>query len=483
MVSPAESGPSVPATRRAAAWLGALIFVVALLVRLPGLDSRPFHPDEAVNAHLLDGLLNGEGYRYRQHDHHGPTLYHLAASVLALSGPTRAADWEAWMLRLFPAVSGALLAAGAAAWLPTLAGRRAGLAAGLLLALAAPYVYTSGSFIHEMLLLAPLLGWLACAWACATTDRTRPAWLGGLLAGLMLATKETAAPILGLLLLALLVSTRPPPRRVAAALLRATPVALAVVLIFFGDFGREPARAFDLFRAIGDQISRGTGAEHAYPFSTYGAWFLSPAGPGLPWSGWLLLALGLLGFWSGRREPLPRALALGFALLAFFFSALPYKTPWLILAPALPLALLAALGAARLSLRLPGRVAPAALGLLLAGLLASETLERCVRQPVHPANPLAYSPGSPDLARLERDLARLAGDSDPVVQVVAEDYWPLPWTLRRYRAGFWSEPPATLQPGLLLVDPAHVGAVADQARDFSPYELRPGLTLFLARIP
>ncbi len=472
-----------PAARRAVVWLGALVFALALLLRLPGLDSRPFHPDEAVNAHLLDGLLNGEGYRYRQHDHHGPTLYRLSASVLTMTGPTRAADWEAWMLRLFPAVAGSVVAAVAAIWLAVRVDLRSGLAAGVLLGLAAPYVYYSGSFIHEMLLIALLLGWFACAWACATTDSLRPAWLGGLFAGLMLATKETAAPILGLLLLAIIAAARPPLRRVFAALLRATPAALLVVLLFYSDFGREPARALDLFRAVGEQVARGTGEEHAYPFSTYFRWFLSPIGPGLPWSGWLLVDLGLFGFLAGRREPLPRALALGFALLALFFSALPYKTPWLVLAPALPLALLAALGAARLSRLAPGRVAVMAPVLLLASLLASETFERCVRWPVAPDNPLAYSPGSPDLARLALDLDRLAGDANPVVQVVAEDYWPLPWTLRRYRAGFWSEPPATLQAGLLLVSPAHVSAVAGRARDFAPYELRPGLTLFLARVP
>lgn len=464
-------------------WSWLPLALLALLVRLPGLESRPMHPDEAVNAHLLDGLLNGEGYRYRQNDHHGPTIYHLAAPVLSLAGLTRAAEWEAWMLRLFPAMAGALLAAGAAAWLAARAGPRAGLAAGLLLAFAAPYVYYSGSFIHEMLLIALLLGWFVCAWACANTDDPRPAWIGGLCAGLMLATKETAAPILALLLVAILAAARPPWRRVAASLLRAAPAALAVVLFFFSDFGRDPSRAFDLFRAVSEQVARGTGEEHAYHFFTYASWFLVPAGPGIPWSGWLLLGLGLFGFWTGRREPLPRALALGFALLVLFFSALPYKTPWLILAPALPLTLLAALGAARLSLRLPGRAAPVALALVVCTLLASETVERCIREPVARANPLAYSPGSPDLARLERDIARLAGASDPVVQVVAEDYWPLPWTLRRHRAGFWSEAPAELRAGLLLVSPAMLGAFAGRASDFSPYELRPGLTLFLARVP
>jgi len=457
--------------------------VFALLVRLPGINARPVHPDEAVNAHLLDALLGGEGYRYRTHDHHGPTLYFLAAGVLELTGPKQMSQWEAWMLRLFPAVCGAVAAGGAAAWLATVSGARAGLAAGVLLGLTAPYVYYSGSFIHETLLVALLLGWLACAWRCATADSPGSAWLGGIFAGLMLATKETAAPVLLLLTLAIVIAARPPWRRVAGSLARAVPAALFVVVILFSGFLREPARSFDLFRAVGEQMARGTGEEHAYPFFTYIRWFLAPAGVGVPWGCWIALGLALAGAWTCRRNPLACALSLGAALAFLFFSALPYKTPWLVLAPGLPLVLVAALGAEHLLARLPGRALSAALVLILVSLAARETYVRCVHAPVDAGNPLAYSPGSPDLARLETDLARLVGSSGCAVQVVAEDYWPLPWTLRQHRAGFWPKPPARLLPGYLLTSADWVGEFSGRAKDFTPYQIRPGLTLFLARVP
>ncbi len=470
-------------------WLLPLVvFGVALCLRLPGLESRPVHPDEAGNAHQLAGLLAGEGYRYLPHDHHGPTLYHLAAAVLRVTGPTHVAELDLWMLRIFPTVAGAALAAGACAWLLPLFGLAPALGAAFFLSLSAPFVYYSSTFIHESFVVLLLLGWFAAAWRCATQGGLRPSLLGGLCAGLLMATKETGAPLMGLLSLAILLSARPPWRRFTSAVVVGGAVALAVVLFFYSDFGRRPERAFDLFRAIGQQIGRSHGTEHAYPWFTYTSWFLAPSPVGWPFSTWLLLGFGGLGLWSHRAQPLARTLALGFVLLASFFSILPYKTPWLVLALLLPLALLAGLGAAALVDRLRDRRLgglAVAVGLLIAGLLATESVARCWSHPVSAGNPLAYSPGSPDLARLATDLAAQAAATPGrplLVQVVARDYWPLPWLLRGYAAGYWPEPPAQLQAGLLLVEPAYLAELAAPNMEFTPYEVRPGLTLFLARI-
>ena len=55
-----------------------LAAVVAAAFRLPGLEQRPMHGDEAVNAFKLGETLERRGYEYDPHEYHGPTLNYLA---------------------------------------------------------------------------------------------------------------------------------------------------------------------------------------------------------------------------------------------------------------------------------------------------------------------------------------------------------------------------------------------------------------------
>ncbi len=471
----------VPGSRSVGAVVAAgLLALLALGLRWPDLDSRPIHMDEANNAFLVGEILRGQDFVYRVHDHHGPTLFLLAAASLRAQGVPSFAAMEAAPLRLIPLLAGAALAALLVAFAPTL-GLTAALAAGAFVALAAPYVYYSGIFIHESLLVLLTAAWLLLFLRWRTTARLPLALGWGLVAGLMLATKETAAPILVILAAAFLPGRAPAPRQLLPGLAAGLLAAVAVVFTLYSDGFRHPDRALDLARAVAPQLARGFGSAHEYPWWQYLAWFAAPAAVGLPWSGGLLLAFAALGAWTHRHDDLPRRLTLAAALLAAFFFALPYKTPWLILPVALPLVLLAGLGVARL-LATPRLPRAAAVGILsaAAALLLTETLQRTRGDAaVSPANPLAYAPTSLDLRRLESLLAAAPGTT---VSVLARDYWPLPWTLRRHAAGFWTQPPATWPPGLLLVGPEQVGAVAEFA-PFTPYEIRPGVLVFAARVP
>ena len=57
--------------------LFALALVIGLALRLPRLDARPMHHDEANQAVKFGGLLETGQYHYDPADHHGPTLYYL----------------------------------------------------------------------------------------------------------------------------------------------------------------------------------------------------------------------------------------------------------------------------------------------------------------------------------------------------------------------------------------------------------------------
>jgi uncharacterized protein (TIGR03663 family) len=462
-----------------------LAFVAALLVRLPGLESRPFHTDEAVNAFIVEETLSADGYRYRLNDHHGPTLFYLTSSVLRIGGISHVAGMEAWMLRLVAAVSGAALVAAVFLLRPAL-GTGATVGSAVFLGAGAPFVYYSGIFIHETLLVLLLLGFIAVFWRWRQNGGIGLAILGGVLAGLMLATKETAAPILLLFLPVFLIGSPLAWRHRLAGMGVAVIALVTVVFLFFSRFGLEPARALDLIAAVHQHVGRGLGNEHAHPWWTYLSWAGAPTRIGLPWSGCLIAGFASFGLWRGRAHPILRRLALWGLLLVVFHSALPYKTPWLMLAPLLPLALLAGCGVAALWQTLPSRKVAVATVLLVTVLLGAETYARCHRHAVNAANPLAYAPSSPDLDRLQTDIEAFASNSprgrEILVQVFAKNYWPLPWTLRRFpRTGYWPEPPADLQPGLVLAGPEAINRVPFGAPP-ETYELRPGVFIFLTQL-
>ncbi len=388
---------------------------------------------------------------------------------------------EAPALRSLSVIAGVLLALSPLLFVRWLGWRRAGLA-GLLVACAAPFVYYNGLFLHESLLLVFLAGFLASFWRVRESGSLGQSLLVGAFAGLALSTKETAAPLLLLLVLVAWLGATPPLRRQLLCAGVALASAVLVTTTLFSSFWQHPRDAFGLFRAIGPQFARGTGTEHAYPWFQYAEWYLAPSPLGLPWAGLLLTVGALLGTLHFFREPLVRTLALWTAAQWVLFSVLSYKTPWLALAWLFPSALLTACLLEGLLTR--WRKAGAFIAAATMALLITESSSRCLRNSVEPGNVFAYSPTSRDIERLASDLAALTAatkqGSDALIQVVARDYWPLPWTLRRYpNTGYWSDVPTLEKDAILLLGPEFATEAAVGTRDLKSYSIRPGTIIFV----
>src|SRR5690242_905418 len=77
--------------RRAPALRVAGVLCVVLLaagLRIPRLDTRPMHADEAILADKFGTMLAGGGFPYDLHDYHGPVLAYLAWIPAHLTGRT-----------------------------------------------------------------------------------------------------------------------------------------------------------------------------------------------------------------------------------------------------------------------------------------------------------------------------------------------------------------------------------------------------------
>lgn len=487
-------------------WPLALIALAALWLRTHDLERRPMHADEANQGVKTGELLESGHYAYDPRDHHGPTLYYAALPVAWLRGEHRLASLSESTLRLVPAVTGTvavvLLALLAATLFPGASHRPpwTALTAAAILAVAPPAVYYSRYFIQETLLaaftLAAFFGaarwWRtgALGWAAAT----------GVAIGLMQATKASAPLLLALGGIAALPLLRRNRSATARPLLpRRTPMAAALALgcagataaLFFTSFGTHFSGLIDAVGAYGraaDRFSTGpTG--HEKPWWYYLELLTWTRNGGLVWHQLALMTLASGGTVIGLQSIIgprrPEQTATGWAALYTLallavFSAFAYKTPWHAVHFVPGLALLAAIALAAVDRLRTGIWLALPLFLVTLASLYQQTVRVAFQRPADARNPYAYVHSSPDVLKVATlaATAHAAFPSEPI-RVISDEYWPLPWYLRREAmVGYWTTPPEECDGALIIASTTQADAV--RARLKASYRetfigLRPGV--------
>lgn len=438
------------------------IAVAAALLRFGDLSSAPFHADEAEGARITADRLEGKGYTFNPVHHHGPTLSWLAAQAARVSGAGSFAELEAAPLRSVPAVCGFLVV-----FCPLLFRRSLGpggaLLAGALLATSPLLAYYSRVFIHEPVLAAAAVACLASLAWWLRTGSLLAALSGGLALGLMAATKETFV-ISALSWMVGLAVGRPVAGGCAwrRSILVSGAAFFMVLVAAYGNAG-------DFFATYGAYT---TDPAHAKSSFYYMNLLLVPKYRAPMWWTEVAVAVAALGgAWHGwrRGDGFLRLLAVSTAVQFVFYSAISYKTPWLMTLPWVQTCLLAGCGiSAAWSVAGAGRMVVA---VLLAAVLLFQvwqTQAAVFRFPADARNPLAYVPTSRDAEKLGARLRALHGKSAAFragrLAVVGRGYWPLPWYLRgMVPAGYFDQPPADLSGyAVVIAMPEHAGGVASR---------------------
>lgn len=504
----------------------------ALALRLPQLDKRPMHGDEANQA-VRTGLLLEEGfYHYDPNDHHGPTLYFAAWPFCRFSGPGLADSTE-WNFRLVPLCFSLLtLVLVAGLGLKRDGGlfpnRFGGYTALTLMAVSPAMSYYSRFFIQESMLVTFLAGMLFAGIRYTREvgdgrDGVATLWgvAFGVFTGLAVATKETVI----LSLVAAGVATvaacgwgrvweQLRTRRAAWAI----GAAVLTTVVLYTSFFTHLRGLYDvIFHTVEACFTRATGVpEHQHPWNFYLKiifWFKYGRGPLWSEAGVLLPALvaavvalwprGRRG-WGGTRGESHirwvRFVVVYTVVLTLLYSVIPYKTPWCALSFLFGYIVLAGVGAGVVFEwlgRRPLVVAAVGEGVvvgLVALLVWRHTLQAeraCFKLPADPRNPYVYAHTGIDamnlVAEIERSAEALEGYETPIaIAVPTPDTWPLPWYLRKYRqVGYWlevSEIPDEFKPEI-IVAAADQGDVADErfgkGKQANFFGIRPGVLINL----
>ena len=443
--------------------------IIAIALRLPQLEQRPMHGDEAVNAVKFGSLLEEGDYRYDLHEYHGPTLNYFTLLPAWLSSTEKLTEVSEFTLRIVPVCFGVLLVlmllllADGLGW-TTVA------CAAVLTAISPAMVFYSRYYIHEMPLVCFTFGAISCGWRYTQSKNIIWALLTGIFLGLMHATKETCIIAFGSMLLALLFTLVMQRRQegISNTIKAIKPwhvivtVVTSVIIstLFYSSFFTNPNGIVDSVRAYTTYFSRATQSDlHIHPWYYYLDILTWVEGfEKMTWNEDLIVVAAGLGFiiamtrksTSSVNFNLLRFVAFYTLIMTVIYSAIPYKTPWSMLSFFHGMILLAGVGVAALIKMSLYWWEKLAVGIILVffGLLlpAGQAYVGSFHYYAHPSNPYVYAHPVNDVfdvtERIEEVAQTHPDGRNMYIQVICPggDYWPLPWYLRSFpNVGWWSE--------------------------------------------
>jgi uncharacterized protein (TIGR03663 family) len=438
--------------------------MMASVARFTGLDQRPMHNDEAVNAYKLGIMIETGEYRYDKNEYHGPVLYYASRILTGLLGQSDFISLTESSLRSVTAIFGIalliilLLLAESLGWITLLL-------TALLFALAPAMVFYSRYFIHEMLLVFFGFASIITGYKYLVSKQFFWALLSGTCLGLMHATKETciinyAAIGISAFVILFLQKRKGPSGSKGLIfplwhLLVAFLVSGLVSITFYSSFFTHPQGIIDSITAYQVYFTRaGIDDAHLHPWYNYLDLLFYDKNPsGLPWSeGWLLL-LALAGFIQlalkkDKKQGDYFMLFMGLYtyLVMVIYSIISYKTPWNILQFYYGTLLLAGYGIVNiLRVRYPRWLKIVISVLVLTGavhwLYTGYSIN--FRQYSEPANPYVYAHTGEDVLEIAKAVTRVSqvhpdGRDVPIEIIIPDhEYWPLPWYLRAFDNTAW----------------------------------------------
>ena len=454
--------------------------LLGIFMRVPLLRQRPMHTDEAVHAVKFGSLLKDGCYTYDPNEYHGPALNYFTLVPAWLRSEGTITEVTETTLRIVPVFFGIVIILLTFLIIDAV-GPVAAVCIAFLTAASPAMVFYSRYYIQEMLLVCFTFGVIVCGYRYLRLAKPRSAagmgWAAGagVFLGLAHTAKETFIIAAGAALLSLVVSrfvwhgrnkeqqTASGTRPIIIHILLFLLCAGATSALFYSSF-------FTNFHGITDSVATyanyfrkaGHSSSHIYPWYYYLKMLIfSRVNNGPVWSEGFILLMAVAGavfiihslIIQSRQVTFFAVFYLFYtAAVTIIYSAIPYKTPWCMLSFLHGFIILAGIGIAAIIKGLKKyQLGRAVTVILLASLYIQLLWQSYQTSYVYDAdyrNPYVYAHTTTDIFPMaERILEAADKLPDTKIQVVCpdNDYWPLPWYLRRItsekpaRIGFWDK--------------------------------------------
>ncbi len=486
--------------------MGKLIFIglfilvlgVSTIFRYQYLHDRPVHTDEAENAYILAADIQGDHYQFNPAHHHGPTLNYFLRIASSLHGFDNFKTMDMAIFRGWITAIG-ILTLALFYLLRSSISATALLASTILAGVSTLLVYYSNYVIHETLLGFFAIGLVATSIQFLQKPGRLKAIFIGLFLGLLLSTKITS--LILLFSWAIAVATLYPAniawirtqslKKLAGYTFIISLSAIAVCVTFYSSF-------FQHMQGISDALSSlfvyHTESGHEKPWHYFISNFFLPHF-NQPFSIYepSLLSLAFIGaansIWNKIKANSLNCNCIGIFITVSIivqiltYSAIAYKTPWLILVTWLHLALLAGIGFDFVC----KQTKPLFRGVILIVFLVTIILQLKVTHRANVRfhsdvrNPMAYSPTSSNIEYLPEFLSKFPTTEH--IGVYGEFMWPLPWYLRNLDTITYSSQSADYKTHniLILSDQSYPSFKSSIAQTYKvyPYTLRPDFPVYV----
>jgi uncharacterized protein (TIGR03663 family) len=444
-----------------------VILVIALAFRLPDLSERPIHGDEAVNAVKFSQLLESGKFVYNPTEYHGPSLYYFTLPASWISGNTSLKELTETTVRIVPVIFGVglilllfMLRSGLGWFIPLLAA--------LFLAISPAFVFYSRYYIHEMLLVFFCYLSIFSGYRYSKSQTNYWAILTGFSIGLMISTKETWVIVVLAIIISIKVIFLPfkDRREILLNFIKSIPLKHIIgfsvtlfltIVLLYSSFLQHPEGIKNSLSAYSSYIQRaGNNEFHVHPWYMYFYWLLCFSGPdGSFWSEGVIAFLaiaGVIGIFIKKHFDHEANIFFYFIIIfvlstTFIFSLIPYKTPWNFLTFWFGFILIGAAGFVYIFDTLNQKIFRAIFVMIsLTAIihLGWQSYQLNFVNSYAITNPYVYAHPVDDVILITEKLDKIAQkhhDGYKIhIQVIAgdNDYWPLPWYLRKFdRVGWW----------------------------------------------